>query len=116
MNAFEPTMDWIPPCFTIPKILKEIIQAGNLPSDVLHQIVIPRNDKYSGKINYDNYFFYVYNALQAIKTFCMLSPNFSIHSGPLCHLNFLIRLYLKLLHHIDPSQVRSSSWALLLGS
>lgn len=57
MNAFEPTMDWVPPCFEIPQELKEMIQEGHFPSDVLHQIVIPKNDQYSGKINYDYYKF-----------------------------------------------------------
>lgn len=42
-------MDWVPPCFSVPQKLKEIIEESNLQSDVLHQIVIPRDDKFSGK-------------------------------------------------------------------
>lgn len=42
-------MDWVPPCFVVPQKLVEIIEEGNLQSDVLHQIVIPREDQLSGK-------------------------------------------------------------------
>lgn len=42
-------MDWIPPCFTVPDKLKEIIVEGSVQSDVLHQINIPRDSKISGK-------------------------------------------------------------------
>lgn len=44
-------MDWIPPCFSVPKKVVEIIEKGNLRSDVLHQISIPRDNKFSGKNN-----------------------------------------------------------------
>lgn len=44
-------MDWTPPCFTIPQKLKEIIEEDSSKSDVLHSIVIPKDEKYSGKIN-----------------------------------------------------------------
>lgn len=43
-------LDWIPPCFVVHRQLKEIIEEGNFQSDVLHQISIPRDDKFSGKI------------------------------------------------------------------
>jgi len=51
VNIFEPTMDWIPPCFAVPQDLKDIIVDCDLSSDVLHQIFIPKMDQYSGKIN-----------------------------------------------------------------
>jgi len=44
-------MDWIPPCFAVPQKIKEIIKKYNLNSDVLYQIMIPRDDKFSGKLN-----------------------------------------------------------------
>jgi len=43
-------MDWIPPCFGVPKKLKEIIEEGNFQSDVLHQITIPKDNQTTGKI------------------------------------------------------------------
>lgn len=43
-------MDWVPPCFSVPKILKEIIEVSDLQTDVLHQITISRDDKFSGKL------------------------------------------------------------------
>lgn len=43
-------MDWIPPGFTVPKKLKEVIEISGLPSDVLHQIIIPKEDQMSGKL------------------------------------------------------------------
>lgn len=44
-------MDWIPPCFSIPKKLEEIIVQKNLNADVLHYLVIPQEEQLSGKIN-----------------------------------------------------------------
>lgn len=49
-NVFEPTMDWTPPCFSVPKKIMEIIEEGNLRTDVLHQINIPRSDKLQGEM------------------------------------------------------------------
>jgi len=43
-------MDWIPPCFGVPKNLVEIIEKGNFQSDVLHQITIPKDNQFTGKI------------------------------------------------------------------
>lgn len=43
-------MDWIPPCFGVPQILKEIIVKGDLQPDVLHQINIPKDNQIIGKI------------------------------------------------------------------
>lgn len=43
-------MDWIPPCFSVPQTLKEIIEEGDIQSDVLHQIIIPKDNQIIGKI------------------------------------------------------------------
>ncbi|XP_022180231.1 endoribonuclease dcr-1 isoform X3 [Myzus persicae] len=48
VNVFDPNMDWIPPCFGVPKQLKEIVEEGDFQSDVLHQIVIPKDDQTTG--------------------------------------------------------------------
>ncbi|XP_027844608.1 endoribonuclease Dicer isoform X4 [Aphis gossypii] len=48
VNVFDPNMDWIPPCFGVPQTLKEIIEKGDLQSDVLHQINIPKDNQIIG--------------------------------------------------------------------
>ncbi|XP_050430735.1 endoribonuclease dcr-1 isoform X3 [Adelges cooleyi] len=52
VNVFEPSTDWVPPCFSVPeKLINDINLFDQLPSDVLYQIVIPREDKFSGELS-----------------------------------------------------------------
>ncbi|XP_050534312.1 endoribonuclease Dicer-like isoform X2 [Daktulosphaira vitifoliae] len=52
VNTFEPSMDWVPPCFSVPeKLVSDINIFDQVPSDVLYQIVIPRDDKLSGELS-----------------------------------------------------------------
>uniref|UniRef100_A0A2H8TDA5 Endoribonuclease Dicer n=1 Tax=Melanaphis sacchari TaxID=742174 RepID=A0A2H8TDA5_9HEMI len=51
VNIFDPNMDWIPPCFGVPQKLKEIIEKCNLESDVLHRIIIPRDNQITGLLS-----------------------------------------------------------------
>ncbi|XP_026808824.1 endoribonuclease Dicer-like isoform X3 [Rhopalosiphum maidis] len=48
VNVFDPNMDWIPPCFGVPQKLKEIIEEGHVQSDVLHRIIVPRDNQITG--------------------------------------------------------------------
>ncbi|VVC34156.1 PAZ domain,Helicase, C-terminal,Ribonuclease III domain,DEAD/DEAH box helicase domain,P-loop containing [Cinara cedri] len=50
VNVFNP-VDWIPPCFSVSTKIKEIIEKDSLKSNVLQQISIPRDEKFSGKLS-----------------------------------------------------------------
>jgi len=44
-------MDWIPPCFNVPKHVKEIIEKEGLKSIFLYNIFLSEEEQLSGKIN-----------------------------------------------------------------
>jgi len=43
-------MDWVPPCFDVPKKVKNTIEENNISSDALYQIIIPKDNQITGKI------------------------------------------------------------------
>ncbi|XP_025190355.1 endoribonuclease Dicer-like [Melanaphis sacchari] len=51
LNVFDLNLDWIPPCFGVPKQIMKIIKEKNCSSEIIHQIIIPKDDQMIGLIS-----------------------------------------------------------------